>query len=290
MSGWKSDEFVAFDVETANFDYSSICQIGIVRFHDEKPVHTFEWLVNPEGWFDEINVSVHGISEIMVADAPIFPDFYSAIRTWLDGQIVACHSHFDRVALCRATEKYNLPEIKCTWLDTARVVRRAWPQFSQRGYGLKNVSSELGIQFRHHEAAEDAKASGLILLRAVEETGITVSDWPQRVKQPVHSAGSRISMEGNPEGPLWGENLVFTGKLSKPRRDIARLAAEVGCRVQPGVTKDTTILVVGIQAEYRLAGYKKSRKHRKAESCIKRGQQIRTMTEEDFLRLLEETR
>ena len=33
--------FIALDVETANPDMSSICQIGIVHFEDGKPVETW---------------------------------------------------------------------------------------------------------------------------------------------------------------------------------------------------------------------------------------------------------
>jgi DNA polymerase III subunit epsilon len=80
--------------------------------------------------------------------------------------------------------------------------------------------------------------------------------------------------------------LVFTGALTMPRREAANLAASIGCEVAPGVTKHTTILVVGDQDVLRLAGHEKSRKHRKAEELIGKGQTIRILRETDFHELV----
>ena len=46
--------------------------------------------------------------------------------------------------------------------------------FSQVGYGLSNVAERLGVDFQHHDALEDARAAGEILLRAIAETGLNV--------------------------------------------------------------------------------------------------------------------
>ncbi|MEI9966039.1 MAG: BRCT domain-containing protein [Caulobacteraceae bacterium] len=96
----------------------------------------------------------------------------------------------------------------------------------------------------------------------------------------------RITRTGNPDGPLAGEVLVFTGALSMPRREAADMAAAVGCEVDAGVTKETTLLVVGDQDVARLApGQTKSSKHLKAEALIAKGQPIRILRETDFRRM-----
>jgi hypothetical protein len=61
--------------------------------------------------------------------------------------------------------------------------------------------------------------------------------------------------------PLFGETVVFTGSLTLPRREAAALAASVGCEVASGVTKSTTLLVVGDQDVRKLAGNERSSKH-----------------------------
>jgi DNA polymerase III subunit epsilon len=104
------------------------------------------------------------------------------------------------------------------------------------------------------------------------------------VCQPIHT--SEDVPHANIEGPLFGEVLVFTGALSMPRHDAAVAAANSGCEVEPGVTKHTTLLVVGDQDIRRLAGHEKSSKHRKAEELINRGQRIRIVGESDFKRII----
>ena len=72
------------------------------------------------------------------------------------------------------------------------------------------------------------------------------------------------------------------------RKDAADLAAQVGCNVESGVTKRTTILVVGDQDVTKLAGKEKSSKHRKAERLIAKGRQSRILRESDFKELVDQ--
>ena len=52
-----------------------------------------------------------------------------------------------------------------------KVARRAWEQFATSGFGLKNVCEEIGFEFRHHSALEDAKAAGAVIIAACRKTG-----------------------------------------------------------------------------------------------------------------------
>lgn len=233
------------------------------------------------------------------------PRSISEVNSLLQGNIVACHTAFDRVALLRACEKNNLAHCECRWLDSAMVVRRAWPIFSRAGYGLTNVAAEFGIKYRPHDALEDARCAGEILLRAIAETGLDINQWLERVKQPIHPAEKQpldacvkqpihsstalpITRHGNPDGPLYGEVLVFTGALSMPRHEAADAAAGAGCEVATSVSKQTTLLVVGNQDVRKLAGQERSSKHRKAEELINQGQKIRIISESDFQRIAEQ--
>lgn len=279
-------EFVAIDLETANADVSSICQVGMARYMKGELVHEWKTYVDPQDYFDGMNIAVHGITEDTVMGAPTFPEVAPAIHEALDMRITVCHSHFDRVALHRACERHGLGLPSCTWLDSARVARRAWrEQFAQKGYGLANVCASLGYDFSHHDALEDAKAAGHIILKAIEASSLSLDDWLKRVEQPISpEAGDRHhTRKGNVEGPLYGEVLVFTGSLQVPRREAADRAALAGCDVASAVNKKTTILVVGDQDVRKLAGEQKSSKHRKAEDLIAKGQQIRIIRESDFL-------
>jgi DNA polymerase III subunit epsilon len=278
--------FTVIDVETANADLESICQIGVARFEAGSLSARWVSLVNPEDYFDPINVAIHGIDECMVGDAPTFSEVYGALLPMLAGQIVVSHTHFDRVAIERACERCGLTELSCSWLDSARIVRRAWPdRYAISGYGLQNVAADLGINYRPHDALEDARAAGLVVIRAVEATGLPVSEWVSRVRTPIWPVRSGADYDPNPEGPLYGEVVCFTGALTIPRREASEIAAVAGCVVGDGVTRHTTLLVVGDQDVRKLAGHTLSSKHRKAEQLMAKGQQIRVLTEHDFRRI-----
>jgi DNA polymerase-3 subunit epsilon len=283
-------DFVAIDVETANADLASICQIGVAAYAASSLVDEWKTYVDPQDFFDPLNISIHGITEETVADAPTLPGIAEPLLLRLKDCIVLCHTHFDRVALHQAFNKYGLEPPECVWLDSARVARRTWKQFANCGYGLQNLCDHIGYEFAHHDALEDAKAAAQILLAAMQATGLNVDDWLRRVAEPINprvwTAQPPIRREGNPEGPLFGEVMVFTGALQMPRHEAADLAASVGCEVFDYVSKATTTLVVGDQDVRKLAGHEKSAKHRKAEEFIDAGHPLRILRESDFLELV----
>jgi len=279
--------FTAIDVETANADMSSICQIGLATFEGEQIIDEWSTLVNPESYFSEINSRIHGITASDVADAQVYAEVYSTLQKKLVGQFIVTHTHYDRTSLNRANQMLAFPKFEVQWLDTARVARRAWTQFAKSGYGLANVCNHIGYSFKHHNALEDAKAAGQILLAACKEKNLSVEDWIFQIDQPASSGVARghetIVRVGNPNGLLHGEVIVFTGTLQLARSEAADHAAKAGCEVAKGVTKKTTLLCVGDQDVARLAGHEKSSKHRKAEELIGNGQSIRIIRETDFL-------
>lgn len=279
--------FIALDVETANARMRSICQVGIVVFEDGREVAAESLLIDPGEEFDGINISIHGIEERHVVGAKKFPQIMDWLISHIGGQTVVSHTHFDRTSIHQATLHHSLSPTACSWLDSAKVARRAWPQFAKSGYGLSNLAREFGISFQHHDALHDARTAGIVLLRAMEETGLDVQQWIQRCKAGISGNPSgRERREGDGDGPLLGEVIVFTGTLTLPRREAADIAHVAGGRVDTGVTRETTMLVVGDQDIDRLSGAAKSSKHRKAEQLSAAGHPIRFLVESDFAALV----
>lgn len=276
--------FVAIDVETANARFRSICQVGIVVFENGREIGADVLLLDPEEEFDDFNVEIHGIGPSHVQGAPNFAGIQSWLGSHMAGQIVVSHTHFDRSSVTQASAHHSLPAIQCTWLDTAKVARRAWPKYAKSGYRLSNLAREFDISFQHHDALHDARTAALVLVRAMEETGVSLDQWVDRCRLGLSGKlRGPEKREGDGDGPLLGETLVFTGTLSVPRKKAADLAHVAGGRVDAGVTKDTTMLVLGDQDLDKLAGATKSSKHRKAEQLIAGGQQIRIVAESDFM-------
>ena len=178
-------EFVAIDVETANTDMASICQIGLAKYSNGQLVSEWSSLVDPEEDFDFINIDIHGIDKKTVSGAPTFPDLVGELSAYLWKTICVSHTHFDRIAIKLAFEKYTLDPVEVTWLDSARIARRTWEECAWRGYGLARVCELIGYEFKHHDALEDAKAAGQVVLAAVDKTGLDIDAWIKRVRQPI---------------------------------------------------------------------------------------------------------
>ena len=166
--------FNAIDVETANSNPASICQIGIVRIEDGVIKEQLSLLVNPEAPFSDFNVRLHGIDADMVKGSAKLPQVHGKLRGILEGRPLVSHTAFDRGALNGAAERYGLRQIRARWLDSSLVARRTWPDRFRRRWNLAFVAGSLGIAFRHHDAAEDARAAGEIVLRACQRSGTDI--------------------------------------------------------------------------------------------------------------------
>lgn len=281
----KNSSFIAIDVETANADVSSICQIGMAYFENGIIKREFETLINPEDYFDPINTDIHGIRSEDIKYSPRFPDIHYQIKEFFSDQILLTYTSFDRSSLNKVFTKYKLPSIQNEWLDCAKVVRRHWSEFSYKGYGLKNISKIVGYEFTHHNAMEDAKAAGMILNHVLEESQISIDEWISKCNKKITLPVS-IKSQGNPDGKYFGDYIVFTGALKIVRSQAAKLACQAGFSVDPSVNKNTTFLVIGELDKTRLKDGNKSSKQLKAEELIRKGQDIKIIYEDDFFELL----
>lgn len=301
-------DFVAIDVETANHRPMSVCQIGVVRVRNGAVAETWSSLVNPEARFSGMNIGIHGIGPSDVEDSPVFPEIYGVLRGHLRNSVIISHTAFDQGAISGACRRYGLAADFGTWLDSAKVVRRAWPdRFARRGYGLKDVAQALDISFRHHDAIEDARAAAEIMIRVLEESERGLDWWLERVTYgispgqpgqrsrravpalrtvPAPRALQRAMREAGSGSAPEGEVAVFTGTLTLPRRQIAAIARQAGCRVSGSVTGETTILVVGARRGEGRRGEMPGRKHGAALARNEAGQGIAILSEPEFLRMI----
>jgi DNA polymerase-3 subunit epsilon len=168
-------DFVVIDVETANPNPRSICQIGIATFQNERLSALWGSLVDPEDSFSALNIAIHGIRPEHVVDAPNWVDIQRELRPRFEQGILASHTYFDLRAITSANERYRLPGIPRTdWVDICKVARAAWPYLSS--YRLPHLARAFGISYQAHNAAEDARCAGEILLLAVQTTGLALRD------------------------------------------------------------------------------------------------------------------
>jgi DNA polymerase-3 subunit epsilon len=168
-------DYFVVDVETANQSRHSICQIGIAAFADGKMVDGWESLVDPEEDFSWFNISIHGIGPEMVAQSPSWSQLCSKVNAMLAGAAVASHTSFDRCALTGACERAGIPAVPyAKWIDTCWLSRCAWPDLPN--HKLPTLARTFRIDYKAHDALEDARVAGEVLALALETRRMTIGE------------------------------------------------------------------------------------------------------------------
>ncbi|WP_417248706.1 exonuclease domain-containing protein [Celeribacter sp.] len=166
--------FVALDVETANHDRASICQIGVACVRPDNSIETWTTYVDPctSTW---AFTGLHGICQSTVSGAPRFAEVLSMIEAPLCGLTIYQHSGFDRSAFRAACAMLQRDEPPWTWQNSVTVARRAWPELKGNGgHGLASLKTHLRLSFDHHDAGEDARAAAEVVLHAERAKGLEV--------------------------------------------------------------------------------------------------------------------
>jgi DNA polymerase-3 subunit epsilon len=265
-------DFVVVDVETACSRVSSICQIGIVGFRQGIEVFAYETMVDPCDEFSPFNTRIHGISCDHVVGKPTFGHIHATIDTHLAGRITVAHSYFDKGALAAACRVHERPAIETTWLDSVRVAKRAWPDLPS--HRLNVLTRFLGIRHKHHDALSDARAAGMVIVRAIDHTGIDLAGWMSPPK-----GQRRVAPRPAADGPLKGQRAALLGAS----RDgpLAEWLAQAGARVVASIGTTSTLLVIGRDQPFgRFVSA--SAAHRRAEELIRGGAGIEIVTEDEL--------
>ncbi|WP_375383582.1 exonuclease domain-containing protein [uncultured Sphingomonas sp.] len=269
-------DFVVIDVETACSRVSSICQIGIVGFRSGVVVLEYETLLDPRDHFSSFNTRIHGIAADHVAGKPCFGDVHHVVDVHLAGRTTVAHSYFDKGALAAACRVHDRRMVETTWLDSVRVAKRAWPELPS--HKLNVVSKHLGIPLRHHDALSDVRAAGMIIVKAIDQTGISLAGW---LAPPARQRAAPAPCPA-PDGPFKGHRVAIVGQ---PRNGLlARQIAGSGGRVVAGVGNTTTILAVIGDEPFGYVRY--DAQFRKAEELQRTGSAIRIMSEREIVEQL----
>lgn len=169
--------FIALDVETANGDSASICQIGIACVGLDDQIETWACHVDPQCAFSAFNIQLHGIGPDQVRGAPVFLEVMRALEPLLSRHQLIQHSGFDRRAIQGAYGLAGQQAPDWSWGDSVQIARRAWPEFrGNGGHGLAHLKERLDLSFEYHDAGEDARAAAPVVLHAERATGVEFVD------------------------------------------------------------------------------------------------------------------
>ena len=156
-------DFAAIDFETANYDRSSVCSVGVVVVRDGEIVDKFYSLIQPEpNYYNYWCTQVHGLCRTDTDDAPVFPEVWAQIEPLIEGLPLVAHNRpFDEGCLRAVFRTYQMDYTKKENLDTLAASRRLQPDLEN--HQLQTVAAACGFQMEnHHHALSDAEACAWI--------------------------------------------------------------------------------------------------------------------------------
>lgn len=138
----------------------------------DSSIETFSAYIDPGTPFAAANTRLHGIDVATVKDAPKFAEVLPDLRLVLEAYPLIQHSRYDEKSFDAACRLAELQVLKSVWSDSVSIARQAWPELrGNGGHGLANLKKVLGLQFKHHDAGEDARAAAEVTLKAETSLG-----------------------------------------------------------------------------------------------------------------------
>ena len=171
-------DFVAIDFETANYEPTSICSVGLVVVRGGEVTHRVHRLVCPEPdyYVRRFSEEIHGIFPADTCHAPNFGQVWREVSPLVEGlRLVAHNKSFDERVLRATCRMYGIDYVYGNFLCTLTQARRVIPRTAIENYRLPTVCAYLGIPFdHHHNALADAEGCARIAMRL----------WPDDDVQP----------------------------------------------------------------------------------------------------------
>lgn len=159
-------DFAAIDFETANYERTSVCSIGIVVVRDGMIVDSFYSLIQPEpNYYKYWCTQVHGLCREDTENAPIFPDVWAKIEPLIEGLPLVAHNRpFDESCLKAVFRCYQMDYPDYEFYDTLAASRRLLPDLEN--HQLDTVAAACGFPMEHHHhALADAEACAHIAIK-----------------------------------------------------------------------------------------------------------------------------
>ncbi len=174
------------DLETTggHFEQDRVTEVAILRF-EQGHISRHQWLVNPQQPISAFITRLTGISNEMVADAPVFADIAPTLLPLLQGHILVAHnSRFDytflRREFARAGHAFAAPS-----LCTVQLSRKLYPEHNK--HNLDSLIERFGLNIaatERHRALGDVLALTDFLDLSLQQNNAQswLAYWPQLTK------------------------------------------------------------------------------------------------------------
>ena len=157
-------DFAAIDFETANYERTSVCSVGVVIVRNGEIVDSFYSLIQPEpNYYNYWCTEVHGLCHKDTDDAPVFPYVWKKIEPLIEGlPLVAHNKTFDEGCLKAVFRCYQMDYPEYRFFCTCRASRRHFGKLLPN-HQLHTVAEACGYHLEnHHHALADAEACAWI--------------------------------------------------------------------------------------------------------------------------------
>ena len=168
-------ETIVFDIETTGLSVKNckITEIGAVKIKNGEVVDTFNTFVNPEVPIPAEIVELTGITDEMVADAPLIKDALTSFFDFIGDResdkkklMVAHNASFDMGFIRYAATECGF-EFRNPYLDTVALSRYINPDLKKHKLDILAEHYGLG-DFNHHRACDDAAMLAAIYFKMIE--------------------------------------------------------------------------------------------------------------------------
>jgi len=171
FSSLKLDRFIAFDFETTGLQVETdrAIEVAAIMFKDGKPAEKFVTLINPQIPISDLIADITGITNEMVAEAPLEKEIIDDLFEFLgDYPIVAHNTPFDLSFLRAMAERHNKDFIERKCYDTLTLSRAFL--FFQPTHNLSAVSEYFNLSSEGaHRAEKDTENCGEVFIELVHE-------------------------------------------------------------------------------------------------------------------------
>jgi DNA polymerase III epsilon subunit family exonuclease len=171
--------FVIVDLETTGASPkkgAAITEIGAVKVKSGEYLGNFESFVNPLTPIPEYITEMTGITDLMLAQAPVIDEIMPAFLKFAGSAdetiIVAHNAPFDLSFLMSAAKELDLEWPKYKTLDTVTIARQVLSKEDVPNCKLSTLAQFFGTKTEpNHRALDDAKATTEILHGLIERLG-----------------------------------------------------------------------------------------------------------------------
>lgn len=164
--------FVALDFETANYNSTSVCSVGIAIIEEGELRQSISRLVKPyPNYYINRFTDIHGIDSKMTDNEPDFETVWNDIKPLLENKIVVAHNAaFDFNVLGNSLTHYNIEYPNLHYYCSVAICRKTFSYLES--HQLSTMCNYLSIELNHHNAESDAVGAAKIVLSACKKNNV----------------------------------------------------------------------------------------------------------------------